>query len=1018
MGSDPDALLAKERLRAQLFEEEPRTIGRYEVEGELGSGAMGKVFRAHDPRLKRPVAIKVLLAGMASEEMTDRFLREAQALARLTHPNVVQVFEVGLHNKERFIAMELIDGGTLQQWLVARDRSIEEIVDLFVELAGGLQAAHDAGVLHRDFKPANVLVGSDGRARITDFGLAAAERSMDSPRPPLEGTASVDRLSGTLTRDGNVVGTPAYMSPEQFEGRTLDARADQFAFCVTLFEALFGVRPYRAKSVPELSRLVCEGELRRPEGVDLPARLDAVLVRGLAADRSQRYPSMAALAKALRGAKRGATPGLAGLAALGGIAAVSLIALAAWPTSPCGGAHTLVEQTWGRTQRAAVTEGLTRSGVAAPQERAAWVNAQLGAFFERWVSVRDDSCRATEDEPRRDAAFACLRRQRATAGSAIDLLRTGEEEQVKGGLYAIARLDDPQECGREGTLAPAPEIAEEAALLRAHLERVKSVALVRRSAAIRDAADEIVQKAEALGYSPLLAEALLLRATLTQETSAELEAEVMLERAYALASEAGAAGLELRAATALVESVGTSGRRFEEAERWLRTARAVASRAPQDAWRTDMAEARLRRVQHRLDEAVELDRAALAKAEPLLGNGHIYVARARTNLAMDLASSQQREEAETQLDRVLAELEPAFGRDHPVLTDAYYARAQLRRAAGDLDGAVKSMRASAEVSGALTGQLTLQRADRLQALGAITAQSGRYDEALEHFERVLDYYERALAPDDPRTGLLLGNLALAYRFLGKHAQARAYAERAVVVSESGQGDTAPLAASLSLLADVLFAAGEYETAVERCRRALALEGYPPGRRIGLQQTLAVSLGELGRKDEAIAELGAAAKAARELYGAAPDTAALIANQGYFLAKAGRLEEGAPLVGEAVEILENTLGPDHYELSRTLHIQVFVESERGNLGEAEALARRVLDLRKDAGKDPLELAAAHFSLAKVLRKAKKSPAEVLEHATAARTIYANGNAPEDMADVEAFIGERSASRTAAARTSRR
>ena len=1017
MGSDPDALRAKERLRAQLFEEVPQKIGRYVIEGELGSGAMGKVLRAHDPKLKRPVAVKVLLAGMVTAEMTDRFLREAQALARLTHPNVVQVFEVGQYEGERFIAMELIDGGTLQQWLAARDRGIDEIIDLFVELAGGLQAAHDAGILHRDFKPANVLVGSDGRARITDFGLAAGERSGDAPLVPDE-ISSADRLSGTLTHDGHVVGTPAYMSPEQFSAQTLDARADQFAFCVTLFEALYGARPFRARSVPELSRVVTEGRLQRPEGVDVPARIEAVLLRGLSAQRSRRYRSMTALAKALRASKRGASPGLAGLAAVGGIAAVALIALAIWPSDACGQASALVDETWGREAKAAVTDGLARSGVVAPQERAAWVNAKLGAFFDRWANVRDESCRAADEERRRDAVFACLRRQRTAAGAAIDLLRTGETEEVKGGLFAVARLDDPQECAREGTIAPAPEIADEVARVRAELERVLSVALVRRSAAVVRAAADIVEQAEALGYGPLLAEALLLKATAATETSAKLQSETLLERAHALASEADDARLQLRAAAALVETVGITGRRFDDAERWLRMARAVASRAPQEAWRADMAEARLRRVQHRVDEAVALDREALAKAESVLGKGHIYVARARVNLAMDLASSQRREEAQTQLDLVLGELEPALGRDHPLLADAYYAQAQLRRAAGDLDGAVESIRASAEVFGAITGELNLLRADRLQALGAITAESGRHAEACEHFERVLDYYEHALPADDPRTGLVLGNLALAYRYLGKHAEARAYAERAVIVSESGQGDTAPLAAALSLLADVLFAAGEYEVAVERSRRALALEGYPPGRRIALRQTLAVSLGELGRYDEAIAELGLAAESARELYGAAPDTAALLSNQGYFMAKVGRLREGAKVGREAVTMIEDTLGPGHYKLSRALHIQVYLESEQGNLEEAEVLARRVLELRKDAGRDPLELAAAHFSLAEVLHKAKVSPDEVLEHARSARTIYANGNAPDDLAEVDAFLEERSASRTAPAKTSRR
>jgi tetratricopeptide (TPR) repeat protein len=727
---------------------------------------------------------------------------------------------------------------------------------------------------------------------------------------------------------------------------------------------------------------------------------------------------MDALARALQRARRSSAPGLAGLAAIGGVAAVALVALAVWPEPACEPARALIGETWGRTERAAVDEGLRRSGVAAPQQRAAWVDARLGTFFDAWTAARDETCRGVEENPDldRDAAFACLRRQRAAARSAIDMLSAGEE--VEGGLFAIARLDDPAECGREGTIAPAPELEDRVAELRAELERAVSISHVRRSEPVRRAADEIVQKAEKLGYAPLLAEALLLQATVVDERSAELEGEAMLERAFSLATEAGDARLELRAAAALAESLGTTGRRFDDGERWLRTARSLAGRAPLEAWRIDIAQARMRRIQHRLAEAIELHRSGLEQAEAVLGKGHIYVARARIGLAMDLATNQQLEEAGDELDIVMGELVPAFGPDHPVLADAYYVRAQLRRGAGDLDGAVEAMRASVDAVGADKGELTLARADRLQALGALTAQSGRYVEAREYMERVLDFYDTALPPDDPRIGILLGNVALVYRYLGDHAQARSYAERAVVVAQSRQGETAPLATALSLLSDVLFAGDEFEAAVAQCRRGLALEGVSADRRISLRQTLAVSLGALGQREEAVAELAAAAETALQLYGPTPDTGALLANEAYHLAELGRLPEAQQLIHDAVKMIEDGLGADDYGVSRPLHIQVFIESKAGNHAEAVRLARRVLELRKDAGNDPLELAAAHFSLAKALRKARKNPDEVLEEANIALQLYVNSDSREDVAEIKAFLGGHSTSRTARASSSRR
>lgn len=292
------------QLRTQMFGDpgETLSIGRYKVLARVGAGAMGTVYRAEDPSLDREVAVKVL---HRSDEMhSARMTIEARALAKLSHPNVVTVHEVGTEDGQLFVAMEFVQGRTLQAWL--EDPSGPSLLNVFAQAAEGLQAAHDAGIVHRDFKPENVIVGDDGRVRVLDFGMAR------SPGAPLlqevEGAAeSLQILEPAITRTGMLAGTPSYMAPEQFEGSRVDARADQFAFCIALHEAIWGRRPFAGETMAELAKSVigAEAELFGSEpAVALPAHeLDAataVIKRGLVSDPDGRFSSMRELSDRLR----------------------------------------------------------------------------------------------------------------------------------------------------------------------------------------------------------------------------------------------------------------------------------------------------------------------------------------------------------------------------------------------------------------------------------------------------------------------------------------------------------------------------------------------------------------------------------------------------------------------------------------------------------------------------------------------------------------------------------------------
>ena len=283
----------------------PRQLGKYRIERELGAGAMGIVHAAYDPELDRRVALKVV--RVVGADARSRLLREARAMAKLTNPNVVVVYEVGTVDNCDYVAMELIEGVSLADWLRGGRRRLADRLDALVAAGRGLAAAHAAGLVHRDFKPHNVLCGRDGRILVTDFGLARTVESVSdyAARAGEEPSQAGADAMATLTRTGSLLGTPAYMAPEQWHGKEIGPATDQFAFCVALWEALAGTRPFTGASFDELRAAVERG----PAGLDasrLPRRLRPIVRRGLDPDPARRWPSMTAVLGAIA---RDAVPG-------------------------------------------------------------------------------------------------------------------------------------------------------------------------------------------------------------------------------------------------------------------------------------------------------------------------------------------------------------------------------------------------------------------------------------------------------------------------------------------------------------------------------------------------------------------------------------------------------------------------------------------------------------------------------------------------------------------------------------
>ena len=293
----------KNLVAAALFGEpiESSKIGRFSIVRELGAGGMGVVYVAFDEQLDRKVAVKLLRGAKSSSDARRRLEREAQAMARLSHPNVVAVHDVGDFEGQLFVAMEFVEGQDLRGWLKAERRGVRAIVEVFCQAGEGLAAAHAAGIVHRDFKPDNVLVGADGRVRVADFGLAHAfDAAASVDTSEVEASGSHRSLDIALTRTGAIMGTPAYMPPEQYAGQRTDARSDQFSFCVALWEGLYGKRPFSGHTVPALCRAISDGRIDPPPvDSEVPAWLSEVVRRGLSPEPDARWPSMRALLDAI-----------------------------------------------------------------------------------------------------------------------------------------------------------------------------------------------------------------------------------------------------------------------------------------------------------------------------------------------------------------------------------------------------------------------------------------------------------------------------------------------------------------------------------------------------------------------------------------------------------------------------------------------------------------------------------------------------------------------------------------------
>jgi len=524
-------------------------LGRYLVIAQIGAGGMGRVFRAYDPKLGREVALKRLHLGAASHG-TDvaRMLREAKAMAALAHPNVVPVYDVDVDHGALFIAMEFVDGATLRTWLNRGARSWRAVVDIFVQAGRGLAAAHAQGIVHRDFKPGNVVVGGDGRPRVMDFGLArAADDGAGALEPVPDGLAAtslheaLDVETAMVTADGTVVGTPAYMAPEQHLAQRADARSDQYAFACALWEALYGKPAFAARDLAGLAAAKHLGPATPPVRSGVPNAVHAVVARGLAADPSDRWPDMPSMLAALEQAaqrRRWWGPAAVALAAGGG-----LLVFALHEHDRCAVGAQELARAWNPERRVELEQAIRATGAPYAETTLARVASGLDAYAASWTAMHREVCEAgkTRDDLSAEAfdlRMSCIAARRRELADAIELLRTADASIAEHAIELVGGLAPITHCGdvaalreRSGPAESGPQ-RERIEEVRAKLRRAQLDYRAGRHERALAVAQDAHRDAIATDDAALVAEAEVEVGRTLSTLGRDEEARPLLEHAY------------------------------------------------------------------------------------------------------------------------------------------------------------------------------------------------------------------------------------------------------------------------------------------------------------------------------------------------------------------------------------------------------------------------------------------------------------------------------------------------------
>ena len=877
----------------------PARVGRYVLLREIGRGAIGVVYAAYHEGLDRRVAIKLLNRQRAGRvDLEARLHREARALAKLSHPNVVQVYDVGKFSGRVFVAMEFIEGETLADW-IRRPRAQAEVVAMFVAAGRGLAAAHAAGVIHRDFKPENVLVGNDGRPRVLDFGLARPaelDRSRDArpdhaadssanrtatqlarprsqpmpaaaPNEPSRDPAGASRdpfeaetadepshlaqtdLSdvgpatfendGLLTRTGTLVGTPAYMSPEQFAGRNVNESSDQFSFCVALHEALHGVRPFVGRSALELAHQVQNGLITKPPpGKEVPSWLRAAILRGLETKPERRWPSMTELLDGLeRHSRRSQRSrrwpwwlGATGL--LGGALALGVSGLLGARVEPCPSVESERAQLWTPEAGAQLRAAFVASKLPYAATTSERVDARLDRWVDRWALQRHESCVAGQRRELSpdliDRRQACLDRARRAFVSLGEQLADADPIVIERAVEASAELPDPERCADLDALLadveqPPSSLAEPVDALRSELVELDTMLATGRWTAGRQLALTSVEHAKQLGFGPVEAEAQLRLALFDARLGSTDAALARLQDALDLADREGNDRLIPILATALVQLSIYDQPDPIRGRLWARRSLAALDRIDEqgiDRARGLWMLGNLDRIAGDPIAAERNLRAALAIYER---SEHPERGAVLNDIGNVLDARGDRTGAREVYYRARSLIREAFGEDHPRVGHVEFNLARLAMAEGRLDEAREHLDVASSIYLRTLGHERREQGDVELVRALVELQAGDLVAARNHAELAREILDRTLGSDNvdrAEPHLTLGHIALG---AGQPLEAIEHYRRGLAIQRAALPDGhIALAATSANLGLALLESGDAETAIVELERATAL----------------------------------------------------------------------------------------------------------------------------------------------------------------------------------------------------
>jgi tetratricopeptide (TPR) repeat protein len=838
-------------------------VGRYELAEPLGAGGMGVVYRARDPELDRWLAIKVMRSDRRD---SGRFQREAQAMARVSHPNVVPIHDVGWCDGGLFLAMELIEGETLRAWTHDGPRGWREVVEMYVQAGDGLAEAHAAGIVHRDFKPENVLVDRRERPRVTDFGLARPDDPGPLPGPAPD--RSLPLGTSRLTRSGTILGTPAYMAPEQLAGRPTGARADVFAFCAALYEALHGHTPFAGRTLAERIDAIEQGALRLPNR-RLPRWLLRALARGLAARADDRPDLSDILAELRRGLARRRSAWLAAAALLA--LAAGLGAALQGPAGRCEGPAEPFAGVWDRPARQTVAAALRASGRTYAEDTWSKVHGLIDTWTQQWIALQRGSCEAHRrgeiSAALLDRRAVCLGERRADLALLIDALRQADAQTVEKAVDAARGLPPIDGCRDPDTPHIDPSQLARLEATRARLARAR---LLERTGKLTEGLSlvrEVEAAAATFGDEALRLEAMQLRARLEtargEHERASAVASAVFEGAHAL----GRDRLATEAAAWLIHVDGGQRARYELGEAWARIALAGARRIGDDgraeatarqyhgamlssADRSDEALVELARALElrtallgpddldtsltamtlgnalwkvgRLDEARRHHEAAVASREATLGREHPALIAPLANLGVTAEALGRLAEARAAWSRSLALIEANFSRDHPNAAALHANLGSLEISAGDLPAARRHLEAAVRIARAAYGDAHPDTALIMSNYANLLVEQGDVEAAEATYREALRLTERSVGAGHSNHAAIAVSYARMLRRRGRPDEARPLAQAALATDERTLGPTHPRTAEALVELAELDRAADPAGALARLERAHAI----------------------------------------------------------------------------------------------------------------------------------------------------------------------------------------------------